>query len=257
MNAFSLTKKFGFTMIGCATATNLDEDYARLLNWLAKGYHGNMAWLAKSAKRRCEPAQIIAEPATVIVCAMRYNEMPVRVQSPAGGMSAPDGSKVKYLQHEDYHIVMMKKLEALVSEIKKDHPNARCKCYVDTGPIMEKAWAVRAGLGFIGKNTLLISPEHGSQMALGVVVADTEVRSQMSDVGFQTSDFRLPAADFFRSPCGPCTACIDACPTKALVAPYILDARKCISYRYFIEKKEGGCDICQDICPYNNANSKC
>ncbi len=214
-----------------------------------------MDWLAKSAKRRCSPSQLMVMPKSVIVCAMEYEKMPPSMSlrgsnsdrsnlpnaTKLGGLPRPFGARndrlPKYLQHEDYHTVMMEKLEALTAEIKKDHPDAKFKCYADTGPVLEKTWGALAGLGFIGKNTLLIVPGVGSQVALGVIVTDVD----------------LPQGETARifEGCADCDKCIKACPHGALVAPYVLDSRKCISYKYFIEKREGGCDICQDVCPFN------
>ncbi|MBI2974660.1 MAG: DUF1730 domain-containing protein [Deltaproteobacteria bacterium] len=264
--AFGIGARNDKLLIGIADAISLDYELANLKRWLENNYNGEMGWIARNVERRCNPLNVLPECKSVIVAAMKYDEMP---------------------KHEDYHKVMMRKMEAIVAEIKKEEPTAMCKCYVDTGPVLEKAWAARAGIGFIGKNTLLISPEHGSQMALGVVLTDVEVRSRTSEVGRQTSDIRLLTSDF-RFPtslCGSCRKCLDACPTGALVEPYILDARRCISYKYFVESKrasveftsreregyggkerglasesfppyriKGGCDICQDVCPYNKEN---
>ena len=233
-----------FTKIGIAEASLLGTERGYLKQWLCRGYNGQMAFLTRNPERRCDPRAALPECKSVIVAAMKFNEMPHKNNPP---------HLPKYLQYEDYHKVMMERLEAVADTIKREHPEAQCKCYVDTGPVLEKAWGVKAGLGFIGKNTLLISPEHGSQMALGVVLTNAP--------SLQPSP--SPARRLFGgrgegeggndnvTRCGTCTACISACPTGALVAPYILDARKCISYKYFIEKVEGGCDVCQDVCPYN------
>ncbi len=267
MNFDQLKHDLNLCAIGIAPAHDLGDEYTRLLDWMSHGYHGNMAWLAKSARKRCDPAHVMAEPKSVIVCAMRYEDMPRRsppltggdegegASSPppsppprhtAGGQASRGRGQVKYLLHEDYHIIMMQKLEAVASALKAEYPDMRYKCYVDTGPVLEKAWGVRAGLGFIGKNTLLISPEHGSQMALGVVVTNIPLLCK--------EGLTLPLRRGGNS-CNSCTACLDACPTKALVAPYILDARKCISYKFFIEKQQGGCDICQNVCLFNKENA--
>jgi epoxyqueuosine reductase len=220
MDWYVLAKK-NLTAIGIA---NVDAiEFNHLKGWLDKGFHGQMGWITRNIERRCDPRLVLPGCKSMIVCAMKHDDI-----------------------HEDYHKVMMKKLEFVVAAIREEHPETQCKCYVDTGPVLEKAWGVRAGLGFIGKNTLLISPEYGSQMALGVVLTDVEVRSQKPEIRCLTSDFRFPA-----SICGSCRKCLDACPTGALVAPYILDARKCISYKFFISKEKGGCDICQDVCPFN------
>lgn len=233
MDLDKLKKDLKLSGIGIVDAVSLDCELANLKHWLENNHNGQMAWLARNPERRCNPRQVMSDCKSVIVCAMRYDEMPIK----KGGLG--EISQIpKYLLHEDYHKVMMEKLEAVVAEIKKEYPRAECKCYVDTGPVLEKAWGLRAGLGFIGKNTLLISPEHGSQIALGVVL----------------TSYPLPSNSSLRrgeKACGSCRKCIDSCPTHALIAPYVLDARKCISYKYFTEKVEGGCDVCQDVCPYN------
>lgn len=242
MDLNSLAKNLNLAAIGIAPAEDLKEEYDHLLNWILHGYHGKMDWLAKSAKRRCFPSHILAEPKSVIVAAMKYDDMPKTGDThliPTSELSVCP----QYLQHQDYHEVMMEKLEAVTQEIKKEHPSAKFKCYVDTGPVLEKAWAVKAGLGFIGKNTLLISPTIGSQIALGVII--TDIPNDM---------FRTTNTKQTNKSCETCSSCIDACPTKAIIEPYLLDARKCISYKFFIEKREGGCDRCQDVCPYNKEN---
>lgn len=222
--------------IGFIQVEHLNIEENNLKTWLANGYNGQMSWLGRNLERRCDPCRVMPECKTVIVAAMGYEDMPLKRQFNRSLTG------VQYLQHEDYHKVMMEKLEEIVGVIKKEHSSAECKCYVDTGPVLEKAWGARAGLGFIGKNTLLISPEHGSQMALGIILSSVSLTP--------TTEGRRPTTS-----CGSCRACIDACPTKALIAPYVLDARKCRSYKFFIEKKEGGCDTCQDVCPYNKCVS--
>ncbi len=261
-------KSLNLSAIGVAPAHDLDDEYARLLDWMSHGYHGNMAWLAKSARKRCDPAHVMAEPKSVIVCAMRYEDMPKK--NPPSPPFSKGGIIPKYLLHEDYHIIMMEKLETVAQAIKAEYPDMRYKCYVDTGPVLEKAWGARAGIGFIGKNTLLISPEHGSQLALGVVVTSVSLRLSAGCLAegaggdeaiprkqLNSGDCHAPfhGARNDSATCGTCTACIDACPTKALISPYILDARKCISYKFFIEKQINGCDVCQDVCPFNKCLS--
>ncbi|PIR16405.1 MAG: hypothetical protein COV46_08495 [Deltaproteobacteria bacterium CG11_big_fil_rev_8_21_14_0_20_49_13] len=250
----------GFIDVRHIRASLLLDDLQHLRDWLDKGYNGQMSFLTRDPARRCDPRKIMPSCKTVIIAATRYNDMPKSVDTHL----IPELSVCpRYLQHEDYHVIMMEKLESIVSELKKEHPDAEFKCYVDTGPILEKAWAASAGIGFIGKNTLLISPTHGSQLALGVVL--TSVSLQGSEATEAISRTQLNSGDCFARPwrthndnvgCGSCTACIDACPSGALVKPYTLDARKCISYKFFIEKKDGGCDICQNACPYNNLNQE-
>lgn len=226
--------------IGIAEVSSLDTELARLKKSIAQGYHGSMGFLARDIERRCDPGKIMPECKSVIVAAMGYDSMPQLTNSQTHELK----NLPKYLQHKDYHVVMMEKLQKIVAEIKQDNPDVQYKCYVDTGPILEKAWAVRAGLGFIGKNTLLISPTMGSQMALGIILTSISPPSLTLSLG---GGGKKGGGGH----CINCTACIDSCPTGAIVAPYTLDARKCVSYKFFIEKKTGGCDICQDVCPFN------
>ena len=262
-------------LIGLAKANVLKDESVRLANWLGEGYHGGMLFLAREPAKRCNPQRIMPDCKSVIVLAMGYDEMPLKrvILSPSTSLRVNSANELmhsgylsvaslsqddrnvlaRYLLYKDYHKVMMEKLKAVAAELQQEYPDVQCKCYVDTGPVLEKAWGVRTGLGFIGKNTLLISPELGSQIALGVILCNWNLGWR----GWACEHLPRAAAQKPRSDrtpnsnCFYCTACIDACPTKALVAPYVLDARKCISYKYFIEKVEGGCDICQDVCPYN------
>lgn len=239
MDLSDIVNDLGLTSAGIASAGDPPSELEHLTAWLDRRYNGRMDFLARDPEKRCDVRRTMHGCRTVIVAAMKYDSMPLGHTYTISAQNTP-----KYLLHEDYHIVMMKKLEALIKELKRRHPAARFKCYVDTGPVLEKAWAAKAGLGFIGKNTLLISQEHGSQMALGVVLTDMELRPATCVRPVK------PAG------CGSCTRCLDACPTNALVAPYVLDARKCISYKFFIEKKHGGCDVCQEVCPYNGAGRR-
>lgn len=253
---------------------SLDASGTHLTNWLSKGFNGQMTFLAREPLRRSDPRKIMPDCKSVVVCAMRYDEMPERVSELRVAGSGAEQIKssefgvvgselgVEYLRHEDYHAVMLRELEQVAREIRSEHRDAECKCYVDTGPVLEKAWGERAGLGFIGKNTLLISPEFGSQMALGVVLTNVEGLASLRVNGLRVLNPQTHKPANSQTTklstdqrCSNCTACIDACPTKALVAPYTLDARKCISYKFFVEKKEGGCDICQSVCPYNKVAS--
>ena len=240
-----------FALVGAASAENLSKEEARLIDWLHAGYSGDMKFLSRDPHKRCDPRLVLPKCKTVIVAAMRFEDMPVLAKDFAAAATSRNDSSERhcelkrtnlplYLTREDYHAVMTRELNALVKALREKHPNAEFKCYVDTGPVLEKAWAVRAGLGFIGKNTLFISPKFGSQLALGVVLTTAEVATVKPPVALRNSQN-----------CGECRACIDACPEKALVAPFKLDARRCRSYKFFIEKKIGGCDICQNVCPFN------
>jgi epoxyqueuosine reductase len=230
----------GFSAVGIADAADTASDGARLDEWLGRGYAASMHWMSRRKAERADPAQILPGIRSVIAVTKNY--------------FLPDGPTegapkiARYARGLDYHEVMGARLEEFVRWLGETIPGAESRWYVDTGPVMEKAWAQRAGLGWIGKHTTLISPDDGSWVFLGVVLTTA---SLIADA---------PAADR----CGSCTACIDACPTAAIVESYVLDAGKCIAY-LTIEHRgtfapdvaaslDGwifGCDVCQDVCPWN------
>lgn len=230
----------GFSAVGIADAAGAGSEGARLEEWLGRGYAGSMHWMAKRRAERADPALILPGLRSVIVVTKNYF-VPGEVPEAAPKIA-------RYARGLDYHDVMGPRLEEFVRWLTETIPDAVSRWYVDTGPVMEKAWAQRAGLGWIGKHTTLISPDDGSWVFLGVVLTTA---SLIADE---------PAADR----CGSCTACIDACPTAAIVEPYVLDARKCIAY-LTIEHRGAfapdeaasldgwifGCDTCQDVCPWN------
>lgn len=235
-------EEIGFFKIGAARAESLSR-LNFLESWLQEGKHGEMSWMERTKEKRLNPDLVLEGVRTVLVVGMNYY-----VPDPPGMTGQAKISR--YAWGVDYHMIMEEKLEVLTGFILKLLPGARARYYVDTGPVMEKAWAEKAGLGWIGKNTNLIAPGHGSFLFLGVILIDRKW-------------------DYYDSPgvdlCGQCTLCIQVCPTEAL-SPYSLDATKCISYLN-IEKKGTftkdqepqlgewvyGCDDCQDICPWNNS----
>ncbi len=233
--------KLGFSAVGLAPAQPLAGDLFR--EWLARGYHGEMGYMARDPERRLDPARILPEARSVISAALLY-----RHPDPDPDHAGPNHGKIsQYALGTDYHIVLHKKLEELVASIHGLNPNCEAKVYVDTGPVLEKAWAVKAGIGWQGKNTNILNRRLGSWFFLGEILTDLEL------------DYDEPAADY----CGSCTKCIDLCPTGAL-EPYVLDSRRCISYLTIElrgdvpeEHRQGigswifGCDICQDVCPWN------
>ena len=235
----------GFSAMGVAPARILEQDEASLLNWLGAGFHGEMAYMAREPIRRSRPEQVLPGAESVIVLATHYyppEPAEKRMPSSMGRVS-------RYAWGRDYHTVIEEKLSKLSAFIQKEGgPDVRCRSYVDHGPVLEKAYAREAGLGFIGKNTLLITEEFGSYVFLSVILTTLELSPGSS----QTSQ------------CGGCRLCLDACPTGALTAPFVLDARRCISYLTIENKGEipealrpqignwvFGCDICQEVCPYN------
>ena len=233
-------RALGFSAVGVADATDGGDDALRLQTWLDRGYAASMKWMEKRKAERADPALLLPGIRSVIVVAMNYY---------VPGEAPDDGPKIsRYARGLDYHDVIGARMKEFVHWIGDTIPGAESKWYVDTGPVMEKAWAQRAGIGWIGKHTTLISPDDGSWIFLGVVLTTA---SLIADE---------PAVDR----CGSCTACIEACPTVAIVEPYVLDAGKCIAY-LTIEHRgpfepeiagslDGwifGCDVCQDVCPWN------
>ena len=235
-------KALGFLDCGISEAKFLAGEKDRLLDWLANEMHGEMNYMAKNLDKRLDPRLLVDNARSVISVLQNY--------FPAERQTDPEAPVLsKYAFGTDYHFVMKDKLGELLRFIQEEIAPCKGRCFVDSAPVLDRAWAVRAGLGWIGKNTNLISPEHGSFFFIGELIIDLE----------------LTADDIVvRDHCGNCTRCIDACPTKAIVAPYILDARRCISYQTIenhgeidpelkgkFKNRVFGCDICQDVCPWN------
>ncbi len=232
--------KLGFSAVGVAPAQPLAGDLFR--EWLERGYQAEMAYMSRNPERRLDPTQVLPGARSVISVALLYRHYDR--PAPRGDH---EGQISCYARGSDYHLVLQKKLEALVASINRLSPFSRNRVYVDTGPVLEKAWAVKAGLGWQGKNTNILNRRLGSWFFLGEILTDLEL------------EYDEPVRDY----CGSCTKCIDACPTRAL-EPYVLDSGRCISYLTIElrgdvpeELREGmgswifGCDICQDVCPWN------
>lgn len=229
-------------MIGFAPAGALSGEASRLIEWIDRGYQGEMLWMEREPEKRSDPRVLFPAAKTVIAAAVNYYT-PHEHGDTGGKIS-------RYAWGDDYHDVVKAKLAALLDWIKSEITEADGKVCVDTAPIMDKAWAVRAGLGWIGKHSNVITRELGSWVFLGEILLNLELE-------YDTE----PVADH----CGSCTRCIDACPTAAIVEPYVVDSRKCISYATIelrddrlppeiAENLDGwiyGCDICQDVCPWN------
>ena len=235
----------GFDLCGVASAEPYPElDFLR--EWLARGYAGEMAWLARSADRRTDIQAVVPGARSVVVTGTIYN-----TRQPDSGTLPPDVARIsRYAWGDDYHDVLKARLEALLGWMRTQWPAPfEARAYVDTGPVQERVFAQYAGLGWVGKNTCLINAEVGSWLFLAVIVstlpleADTEGLEQ----------------------CGSCTRCLEACPTGALVEPGVLDSNRCLSYltiehrtalpeslRAALGAHVYGCDICQEVCPYNS-----
>jgi len=232
----------GFLACGVSRACSLDEEKSRLENWLARGMHGEMGYMGRNTGKRSDPRLLVEGARSVVSVLLNY--YPVQNQADP---EAPVLSKYAY--GKDYHLVLKEKLQALLQYIREEIAPCQGRAFTDSAPVLDKAWAARSGLGWIGKNTNLISVEHGSFFFIGELILDLELE---------------PGEKLVSNHCGNCTRCIDACPTRAIVAPYVVDARKCISYQTIELKGEPdpelkgkfknrvfGCDICQDVCPWN------
>jgi epoxyqueuosine reductase len=255
----------GFDLCGVVAAGKFPELASADL-WLARGFAGEMKYL--SDPRRRDPASVLPGVRSVIVCALNYNSgYPRSTQlhsgagdeaqaNPLGGSEpAPRGWISRYAWGDDYHEVLREKLETLRSELRKHCGDTFVsRVYADTGPVQERVLAKYAGLGWLGKNTLLLNQKIGSYFFLGVILTTLEIAPSLGGNG-------APAPDL----CGSCRRCMEACPTDALLEPYVMDARRCISYltielrgsipenlRQPMGHHVFGCDICQDVCPWNN-----
>tara|TARA_B100001250_G_C19761736_1_gene772799 strand:+ start:694 stop:1617 length:924 start_codon:yes stop_codon:yes gene_type:complete len=240
-----LAAKSSFNHIGIAEAKFYDEDHENLSNWFNNNYHAGMNWIKNRFIERTNILEYYPRAKSVIIVTQNYY---------TGNASKNNGKISNYAWGDDYHIVIKSKLYKLLSSIKEYDSNIDGLVCVDTSPIMEKAWAQRAGIGWIGKHTNLITQDIGSWVFLGAIIINEE----------------LEYDNFFQEDlCGTCTACIDDCPTDAITAPYQLDANKCISYLTiehrgelpdkYKDKLDGwiyGCDICQEVCPWNKKFSK-
>ena len=237
-------KLLGFEKVGIVPAEPLTVENKLLQQWLARGYQGQMQWMEREPDRRTDPRKLLPNARSVVVVALNYYT-PHKHENAAGF-----GKISRYAWGDDYHAVVGGKLRQLLEWIKGQDAEVEGKVCVDIQPMMDKAWAARAGLGWIGKHTNLITPELGSWVFLGELLLNIELEY---DSGYGEDH------------CGSCTLCIDACPTQAITEPYVLDSNKCISYAT-IELREHeipnsiganleswlyGCDICQDVCPWN------
>ncbi len=238
----AIATEVGFTHFGVSDAQPLDKEGQILKEWLDHGFHGSMKWMEKKFDWRTNPESYF--PGTRAIISLGVNYYTLNRHSGANNM----GKISNYAWGEDYHDLLDYKLSIMTGKLEKLYPHAKFKSCCDTAPVMEKAMAVRAGIGWIGKNTNLLTNETGSWLFLAEIFTDLELES----------DFPVP--DF----CGSCTICLDSCPTNALVEPYIIDSNLCISYLTIEHKGEFdkntpsmdgwiyGCDICQEVCPWNN-----
>ncbi len=231
----------GFSFCGVARAEFLEEEAPRLEAWLRQGQHGAMGYMENHFDKRLDPTKLVEGARSVIT--LGYNYFPEEDLAQDG-----DYKIAKYAYGEDYHFVIKRKLRTLLEYVQETIGEVHGRAFVDSAPVMERAWAQRSGTGWIGKNSLLLNKRQGSFFFLAELIVDLELA------------YDGPVPDY----CGTCTRCLDACPTDAITEPYVVDSNRCISY-LTIELREAipdsmqgqwadwifGCDICQDVCPWN------
>ncbi len=233
-------KRLGFLSCGISKADFLETEAPRLEQWLKNGFHGEMSYMENHFDKRLDPRLLVADAKSVVSLLLNY--YPNQLQN-------QDTYKIsKYAYGEDYHFVIKEKLKSLLNFIQENIGEVSGRVFVDSAPVLDKAWAAKSGLGWVGKHSNLLTQKTGSFYFVAELILDLEL------------EYDAPTTDH----CGTCTACIDACPTQAIVAPYVVDGSKCISY-FTIELKDNlpqemkgkfedwmfGCDVCQDVCPWN------
>lgn len=250
-------RALGFADAGIAPALPIDADHAEAYRrWVAAGKHGEMHYLAANLETRLDPRRLMPGSKSVIMVADQYHARDHTGKDgslrPSGPSNPPThGAIARYARGDDYHDAMKSRLHALCDALRTEHPRHEFRAFVDTAPVHERDHAVRAGLGWIGKNTLLIHPRRGSWMFLGGVLTTLELHSP-------------PTQRRHEDHCGTCTRCIDACPTGA-ITPYSVDATRCVSYLTIEHRSDlppehaerfggwlYGCDVCQEVCPHNS-----
>jgi epoxyqueuosine reductase len=237
----SKARELGFDFCGISEAEFLDEEAPRLELWLKQNKHGDMKYMENHFDKRLDPRLLVDDAKSVI--SLLFNYYPEKQQR-------ADAPKIsKYAYGADYHEIIRDKLQQFLADLRQTIGNFNGRGFVDSAPVLDKAWAKKSGLGWIGKNSNLINKQQGSFFFIAELIVDLEL------------EYDGPIKDY----CGTCTRCIDACPTEAIVEPYVVDGSKCISY-FTIELKEAipaefkdkmdnwvfGCDVCQDVCPWNS-----
>lgn len=246
------SRELGFALSGVAPATDADG-FGRFQNWLDRGFAGEMGYLHRQAEARRNPESILEDVRSVLMVGMEYGGLKIEIGKQGSAPSSITNRKsqiAKYAQGPDYHRFIWDRLNELAAWLESESPGCRTTAVADTAPLLERDFARRAGLGWVGKNTMLINTRRGSFFFLGALLTDLELAADE------------PASS---SHCGTCTACLSACPTGAFPEPHVLDATKCISYLTIelrgpvpTELREPmgdwlyGCDVCQDVCPWNS-----
>jgi epoxyqueuosine reductase len=233
-------KRLGFLSCGISKAAFLEEEAPRLENWLKHNMHGKMQYMENHFDKRLDPTKLVEDSKSVVSLLLNYY--------PEKQQNQNSFKLSKYAYGIDYHFVIKDKLKQLLSHIQDEIGEVHGRAFVDSAPVLDKAWAAKSGLGWVGKHSNLLTEQVGSFYFIAELIIDLEL------------EYDLPTTDH----CGECTACIEACPTEAIVEPYVVDGSKCISY-FTIELKDNipteykgqfadwmfGCDICQDVCPWN------
>ena len=240
-NIKSAALRLGFDLCGIARCQNFEVNERAYMQWLEKGYDSSLGYMRNHLDKRFDVRQLVEGTKTVVVCAVSYKS------EISGGYDESDSCKIaSYACNRDYHKILKKMLQSLLRELQTQYPQLQGRAFVDSAPLLEKQYAVEAGLGWIGRQSLLITPEFGSYVLLGELVLDME-------------------ADAYDAPyegvgCGECRRCMDACPISAIVAPMTIDTSKCISCRTIESDNDAnidlygwifGCEECQNCCPYN------
>lgn len=238
----SLAKEFGFNLIGFAKSEPLSDEIKKLELWLDKGYQATMNYMEKNIHKKKDVNKILPDAKSVISLAVNY------YTDHQYSNSKSNGKISRYAWGKDYHLIVWKMLSDFELKIKEIEPSFESLSYIDTGPVMDKVWAIKSGLGWMGKHTNVINKEMGSWIFLATII----------------TNYKFDYSEIITDHCGTCTACIDACPTNAIVEDYIVDSNKCISFLTIENKGEishkysdkfdrwiFGCDICQDVCPWN------
>ena len=238
-----LAISIGFNACGVCPAHKLSENQPPFEEWISKGMHGEMQYMERNIDKRLDPTLLVPNAKSVISVLLNYFPENRKISTAAPKIS-------RYALSADYHTIIKKMLWQLLDSLRADFGEINGRAFVDSAPVLERAWAQKAGLGWIGKNSMLISPKLGSYTFIGELILDVDIE---------------PSRTSIPNRCGSCTRCIDSCPTGAILAPQIIDAQKCISY-LTIEKKSSlttteqeslngwcfGCDICQEACPWNS-----
>lgn len=237
-----IARELGFDFVGISKAEKLEEEEANLIQWLNKGHHGSMNYMTNHFEKRLDPTLLVEGSKSVV--SLMYNYYTDAKQKD------PNAPRIStYAYGEDYHFIIKEKLKEYIHRIQEEIGKVGGRIFVDSAPVLERAWAKKSGLGWIGKNSLLINKSQGSFFFLAELIIDLELEADG------------PIKDY----CGTCTKCIDACPTDAIVNDKVVDGSKCISYLTIELKEEAipnefkgkmenwmfGCDICQDVCPWN------